>query len=189
MPGHDNEDWTAGTGELWTRAMVQDSWGQDRRDRIDGQDRRDRTDRTGQIGQDNRDGTTVAGQSRYGSWDRPTEAVQPREVNLDWTPWTTEPGQNTADKSGHDSNARTAASVGQLTILLEKDSWHKTAGIGQLRRNSQDRIARTGQPGQNIQRRQSGQYIQDRKQRTRLPEQDSKDRTASTGQGGTVGQP
>jgi hypothetical protein len=67
MPGHEKKDWTAGTGELWTRAMVQDGWGQDRRDRIDGQDRRDRTDRTGQIGQDNRDGTTVAGQSRYGS--------------------------------------------------------------------------------------------------------------------------
>jgi hypothetical protein len=38
-------------------------------------------------------------------------------------------------------------------------------------------------PGQDSQRRQSGQYIQDRKQRTILPEQDSKDRTARTGQG------
>jgi hypothetical protein len=44
-------------------------------------------------------------------------------------------------------------------------------------------IARTGQPGQDSQRRQSGQYIHDRKQRTILPEQDSKDRTATTEQG------
>jgi hypothetical protein len=41
----------------------------------------------------------------------------------------------------------------------------------------------TGQLGQDSRRRQSGQYKQGRKQRTRLPEEASKDRTAKTGQG------
>jgi hypothetical protein len=70
------EQWsrTAGTGQLR----------QDRQNRIGGQDRREgqtgqagRTDRTEQTGQGNRDGTTIAGQSGYGSWDRTTETGPP----------------------------------------------------------------------------------------------------------------
>jgi hypothetical protein len=51
------------------------------------------------------------------------------------------------------------------------------ARTGQLGQDIRDRTAGTEQRGQDSQRRQSGQYIQDRKQRTILPEQDSKERT------------
>jgi len=50
-----------------------------------------------------------------------------------------------------------------------------TATLGQQRQYSWGARARVGQPGQDSERRQSGQYIQNRKQRTRLPEQDSKE--------------
>ncbi len=72
----------------------------------------------------------------------------------DQTAWTGEPGQNREDKSGHESKARTAASGKHWTRLLGQDSWHRPAGIGQ--------------PGQDSQIRQSGLYIQDRKQKTIL---------------------
>jgi hypothetical protein len=55
-----------------------------------------------------------------------------------------------------------------------QDYWGRIAGTGQLEQDSWGTIARTGQPGQDSERRQLGQYIQDRKQRTRLPGQDSK---------------
>ncbi len=58
-------------------------------------------------GQGNRDGTTVAGQSRYGSWDRTTETGQLRQVNLDRTAWTGEPGQN------RENNQDMRATLGQ----------------------------------------------------------------------------
>jgi hypothetical protein len=143
--------------------MEQDSW-----ERTGGTGQVDRTGGTGQIGQGNRDRTT-AGHSGYGIWDRTTETRQPGQVNLDRIAWTGEPGKNRKDKSGHDSKARTTAS-GERQV-------DKTAGAGELAQESWDAISRTGQLGQTSQRRQSGQYIQGRKQTTRQPEQDSKGRT------------
>ncbi len=65
--------------------------------------------------------------------------------------------------------------------FLGQDSRHRIAGAGQ-----RDKIAKTGQPGQDgNQRRQSGWYIQDRKQRTGLPKHYSNERTA---RGGQIGQ-
>ncbi len=52
----------------------------------------------------------------------------------------------------------------------EQDCWDKIAGTGQQGWDSWNMIARTGQLGQDRKIRQSGQYIQDRKQRTILPQ-------------------
>ncbi len=57
----------------------------------------------------------------------------------------------------------------------ERTSQGMTATLRQQRQYSLGARARVGQPGQDSTRRQSGQYIQDRKQRTRLTEQDSKE--------------
>jgi hypothetical protein len=68
--------------------------------------------------------------------------------------------------------------TGELgTRAMEQDSWERTGRIGKL-----DKTGGTEQ-GQDSQRIQSGQYIQDKKQSTRLPEQDSKKRTTRTVQG------
>jgi hypothetical protein len=93
---------------------------------------------------------------------------EPGHVNLDQAAWTGELGQNREDKSGHDSNARTAASGKLWTRLLDQDSWHRTSGIGQPGRDSQERTVGTGQPEETVRT-----VHQDRKQRPRLPEQDS----------------
>jgi hypothetical protein len=154
--------------------------GQDRRDRIGGLDRWDRTDRTGQIRQDNRDGTTVAGQSGYGSWDRTTETGQPEQVNLDQTAWRCDPTQNREDKSGHDSNTRIAASGEPWTRLLGQDSWHRTSGIGELGCYSQVWTARTGQPEKTVGTVHLGQKTEDKIARTGQHGQDNKDRIART---------
>ncbi len=119
MPGHDNNEQTLGQVSC---EQEQDSWNRNQA----GQDKGDKADRTGQIGQGNRDGKTIRGQSWCGSCDRTTETGQPESVNLDQRARTGESGQNRKDKSGHDSNTRTAASV-------------------ELGRKSQGRIARTGQ--------------------------------------------
>jgi hypothetical protein len=95
---------------------------------------------------------------------------------------------------GHDNYDQT---LGQVSFEQEQDSWNRnqagqdkgdrtdrTGQIGQDNRDgktisgkpwdriadtdSQDMIAKTGQPGQDSQIRQSGQYIQDRKHRTIL---------------------
>ncbi len=50
---------------------------------------------------------------------------------------------------------------------------NRSVGTGQLR--CEGAIAKKEQPGQDSERRQSGQYIQDKKQWTKLPEQDSKE--------------
>jgi hypothetical protein len=85
-------------------------------------------------------------------------------------------------QSGQMGLVRTERTSEDMTATTEQDSrrqdcWGRTVRTGQPGNNVQNRIERTGQPGQNSQRRQLGSYIQCRKQRTRLPEQDSKDRT------------
>jgi hypothetical protein len=65
----------------------------------------------------NEDGTTVAGQSGCGIWERTTETEQP--------------GQDREDKPGHDSNTRTAASEVPWTRFLGR-----TTGTGQPGRDS-----------------------------------------------------
>jgi hypothetical protein len=74
-----------------------------------------------------------------------------RSIYIDQTAWTGEPGQNRKDKSGHDSNTRTAASV-----QLGRKSQGRTAGTGQREKTvrtvhpeqeTEDKIARTGQQG------------------------------------------
>jgi hypothetical protein len=108
----------------------------------------------------------MAGQSWYGSWDRTTDTGQAEQINVDLTAWTGEPGQNREDKSGHDNNTGTAVSGEPWTRLLGQDSWHRTARIGQLGCDSQDRTARedsqvstsrTGNRGQDCRNRQQGQ--------------------------------
>ncbi len=98
-----------------------------------GQDRRrgqgDRTDRTGPIGQGNRDGTAVAGQSRYGSWDRITETGQDmsictrklRQVSLGRTERTS---QDVKATLGQQDTMEMIAGAGWLA----QDSWHRTVG-------------------------------------------------------------
>jgi hypothetical protein len=80
-----------------------------------------------------------------------------------------EPGQNREDKSGDDNTTRSAASGEPWTRLLGQDSWHRTARIGQLGHDVQDRTAREGR--------------QDSTSRTGNREQESKERTAGTRQG------
>jgi hypothetical protein len=68
--------------------------------------------------------------------------------------------------------------------LANGNDWRWVAGLLYLRPKKAIlvAIARTGEPGQDRQKRQSGHYIHDRKQKTRRPEQYRKDRTARTGQ-------
>jgi hypothetical protein len=61
-----------------------------------------------------------------------------------------------------------------------QDWWGRTAGTEQLGKDRHDTIAGAGQPDRTA--REDSQDITSRKQRTRLPEQDSKDRTSRTGQ-------
>jgi hypothetical protein len=128
----------------------------------------------------------VAGQSGYYSWERTTEIGQPRQVNLDWTAWTGEPGQNREDTSGHDSNVRTAASGEPWARLLGQDSWHRTVGIRQPGCNSQDRTVGTGKPEKTIGTVHPGQETEYKTSRTGQQGQDSqdwtRDRTTVTGQ-------
>jgi hypothetical protein len=92
----------------------------------------------------------MTGQSGDGILGRTTKIGQPGQVNLDWSPWTGEPGKNREDKSEQDSNDKTreravdkVAGAGQLA---------HTAGTGQLGHNSQERTSVTGQLGQDSQR-------------------------------------
>jgi hypothetical protein len=61
---------------------------------------------------------------------------------------TGEPGKDREDRQGHDRNDRTKASGEQWKRLLEEDSWHRTAGTGQLRKESVDRKVGPGKPVQ-----------------------------------------
>ncbi len=70
----------------------------------------------------------MAGQSGYDSWERTTEIGQPREVNLDWTAWTGEPGQNREDTS----QDMTATLRQQRRESCGQDCWCRIAGTGQL---------------------------------------------------------
>ncbi len=88
-------------------------------------------------------------------------------MNLDWSPWTGEPGKNREDKPEQDSNDRTRARAVD-----------KVAGAGQLAHT-----AGAGQLGQDSQRKQSGYYVQDRIKKMRQPAHVSKNRVAGTGQG------
>jgi hypothetical protein len=157
------------------------------RTRQPGQGSQDRKARTGELGQESQKG-------RHDSTAR----------IIDLTAWTGECGQNREDKSGHDSNARTAASRELWTRLLGQDSWHSSAGIGQpgrdsedrtAREDSQDRISRTGNIGQYCQNRtaRAGELGEDKGQDNHDISvgkgplgQSHSDRTARTGQSGQV---
>jgi hypothetical protein len=80
-----------------------------------------------QIGQSNRDGTTMAGQSGYGSWDKTTETGQLGQDNLDQTAWVGEPGQN------KEYNQDITATLGQqLQESRGQDCWGRIAGTRKL---------------------------------------------------------
>jgi hypothetical protein len=131
-----------------------------------GNDNKDRTMRTGEL---------LTRAIEQDSWDR--IGGQDRRDRTDRTRQIHSTGQH-----GWDNRGRTVQ-VQQRQESRGQDCWGRLAGTGQLRWDSRDTIARTGQPGQDSQKKLSGKYNQARKQRTRLPEQDSKDRTARTGQG------
>ncbi len=79
----------------------------------------DRTARTRQPGRDSQDRKAVTGELGQ-------ESQKDRQDNTarikDQTAWKGEPGQNREDKSGYESNARTAASGKPWTRLLGQDS-------------------------------------------------------------------
>jgi hypothetical protein len=76
---------------------------------------------TGQLAQGNRDGIRVAGQSRYGIWDRTTKTGQPGQANL--------------DRSTRRVTLNSSALKGQPGQL----------SLGRTERKSQDMTAKTGQ--------------------------------------------
>jgi hypothetical protein len=98
-----------------------------------GQDSYYRTAWTGQPGQDGRDRTARTGElGQESQKDRRDSTAR----IIDRIAWTGEPMQNRVDKSGHDSNARTAASGEPWTRLRGQDSWHRLVGIEQPGRDS-----------------------------------------------------
>jgi hypothetical protein len=96
--------------------------------------------------------------------------------NLDQTAKTGEPGQNRKDKSGHDSNTRTAASV-----QLGRKSQVRTA-----RKDSQDSTSRTGNREQYCHNRTASTGQGNRTTVTGQLSKDIWDRTTQTGQPGQV---
>jgi hypothetical protein len=161
LPEHDRGIKRAVDKGVRAEQLGQDSW-----DKTTGTGHRDRTARTAQpgllgrtvgieqLGQDNQDKTARTGElGQESQKDRQDSTARIK----DWTAWTGEPGQNREDKSGHESNTRTAASGKPWTRLLEQDSWHRAAGTGQPEKTvrtvppvqkTENNTAITGQQGQ-----------------------------------------
>jgi hypothetical protein len=88
---------------------------QDSRERAGGTGQTEKTGGTGKIEQGNRNGSTVAGHSVYGTWDR--------------TAGTGQHGQGRTERTSQDM---TATLGHQRQESRGQDSWDMIAGTGQL---------------------------------------------------------
>jgi hypothetical protein len=98
------------------------------------------------------------------------------QVSLDRTERTS---QEMTAKVGQQSQENYGQDCGGWTRQPGQDNQDKIARTGQQAKENQDRTAGTGPREKQI---QSRKYIRDGKKRRRLPEHESKDRSARTGQ-------